>query len=185
MRLFPLLPLIPKTILPTARLTHPLFLSLSFQSDLRSPLPHYHILPSPIFSAHHGSSPFPFVGDPLLRELVSTVISATLAQAPPTSNNSSKKSKKDKTSQARETLLEVILHDTILFPEGGGQPNDIGIITSADGELWDVVDVKRRGGHASTSSKSKKARLPMTHCYHLRQDLSQEQLWVNRASRDG
>lgn len=42
----------------------------------------------------------------------------------------------------------MILHDTVLFPEGGGQPNDIGVITSADGELWDVVDVKRRGGHA-------------------------------------
>ncbi|KAI0082457.1 alanyl-tRNA synthetase domain-containing protein [Panus rudis PR-1116 ss-1] len=83
--------------------------------------------------------------DPLLRELVSTVVSSTLAQAPPTSN-SNRKSKKDKGPV--EQLLEVVLHDTVLFPEGGGQPNDIGLLTSSDGELWEVVDVKRRGGHA-------------------------------------
>lgn len=45
-------------------------------------------------------------------------------------------------------LLEVILHDTIIFPEGGGQPSDVGILTSSDGELWDVVEAKRIGGHA-------------------------------------
>ena len=45
-------------------------------------------------------------------------------------------------------LLEVILHDTVLFPEGGGQPSDIGVLTSADGETWEVVEVKRIGGHA-------------------------------------
>ena len=44
--------------------------------------------------------------------------------------------------------MEIVLHDTIIFPEGGGQPSDIGILTSADGELWDVIEVKRHGGHA-------------------------------------
>ncbi|KAK7696047.1 hypothetical protein QCA50_000688 [Cerrena zonata] len=113
----------------------------------------YHRIISPTLSLPTDTSkPIP-VGllacqrDPLLRELVSTVITATLAQAPPTTTTN-RKNKKDKASEARDTLLEVILHDTVLFPEGGGQPNDIGIITSADGELWDVVDVKRRGGHA-------------------------------------
>ena len=48
----------------------------------------------------------------------------------------------------KDQLLEVILHDTILFPEGGGQPHDTGLITTQDGERWEVVDVKRHGGHA-------------------------------------
>lgn len=85
--------------------------------------------------------------DPLLRDLVSTVVSSTVAQTAPTSN-ASKRIKKNTPSIAQGTLLEVILHDTVLFPEGGGQPNDIGILTSADGNIWDVIDVKRRGGHA-------------------------------------
>ncbi|CAL1701091.1 unnamed protein product [Somion occarium] len=91
--------------------------------------------------------PFNRRGDPLLRDLVSTVVSSTVAQTAPTSN-ASKRIKKNTPSIAQDTLLEVILHDTVLFPEGGGQPNDIGILTSADGNIWDVIDVKRRGGHA-------------------------------------
>ena len=42
----------------------------------------------------------------------------------------------------------MILHDTVIFPEGGGQPSDIGILTSSDGQLWDVQEAKRIGGHA-------------------------------------
>jgi len=46
-------------------------------------------------------------------------------------------------------MLEVILHDTIIFPEGGGQPSDIGHITSmSNGDTYDVTQVKRVGGHA-------------------------------------
>ena len=86
-------------------------------------------------------------GDPLLRELVSTVVSCQASQSPPPA--SKQRAKKDKaTSAAVGPLVQVILHDTILFPEGGGQPHDTGVFTSADGELWDVVDVKRFGGHA-------------------------------------
>lgn len=60
-----------------------------------------------------------------------------------------RKSKKDKAPPApSEPLLEVILHDTVIFPEGGGQPSDIGLLTSADGEVWNVIEVKRHGGHA-------------------------------------
>ncbi|KAH8106013.1 hypothetical protein BXZ70DRAFT_886899 [Cristinia sonorae] len=82
--------------------------------------------------------------DPLLRELVSQVISCTVSQAAPVE----KRAKKGKDQTPKESLLEVILHDTILFPEGGGQPNDIGTIKTYNGELWDVIDVKRHGGHA-------------------------------------
>lgn len=48
-----------------------------------------------------------------------------------------------------EPLLHVLLHDTVIFPEGGGQPTDTGhITTEADGVVWDVVQAKRHGGHA-------------------------------------
>jgi Ser-tRNA(Ala) deacylase AlaX len=36
----------------------------------------------------------------------------------------------------------------VLFPEGGGQPTDIGILASEDGVIWDVELVKRHGGVA-------------------------------------
>lgn len=86
-------------------------------------------------------------GDPFLRELVSTVVSCQTSQAPPPA--SKQRAKKDKAALAAvEPLVQVILHDTVLFPEGGGQPHDTGVFTSADGDLWDVVDVKRFGGHA-------------------------------------
>ncbi|KAI0787160.1 Threonyl/alanyl tRNA synthetase [Irpex lacteus] len=81
--------------------------------------------------------------DPLLRETTTTVVSSRLAQAAP----QPKREKKDKTAST-EPLLEVILHDTVIFPEGGGQPSDIGVLTSSDGQLWTVQEAKRIGGHA-------------------------------------
>ena len=71
-------------------------------------------------------------------------MSSRLAQAAP----QPKRAKKDKAASTHEPLLEVILHDTVIFPEGGGQPSDIGILTSSDGQLWDVQEAKRIGGHA-------------------------------------
>jgi misacylated tRNA(Ala) deacylase len=47
-----------------------------------------------------------------------------------------------------EPLLQVILQDTIIFPEGGGQPTDTGLITTSDTSVWQVVQAKRNGGHA-------------------------------------
>ncbi|EMD40847.1 hypothetical protein CERSUDRAFT_111427 [Gelatoporia subvermispora B] len=86
--------------------------------------------------------------DPLLRELASTVISCTVSQSPTVPSNG-RKSKKDKTSTPpAETLLEVILHDTVLFPEGGGQPSDVGLLTTPDKKPWKVIEIKRHGGHA-------------------------------------
>ena len=39
--------------------------------------------------------------------------------------------------------------DTIIFPEGGVQPTDTGLITtSSDAFAWEVVQAKRHGGHA-------------------------------------
>ncbi|THH31324.1 hypothetical protein EUX98_g2893 [Antrodiella citrinella] len=85
--------------------------------------------------------------NPLLRELVSQVISCTVSQSQPLSA-AEKRARKGKEQTPKVALIEVILHDTVLFPEGGGQPHDIGVFTTSDGELWDVVDVKRHGGHA-------------------------------------
>lgn len=51
-------------------------------------------------------------------------------------------------------VLQVILHDTVLFPEGGGQPTDIGTLTSEDGKVWNVELVKRHGGVAVHYIKS-------------------------------
>ena len=86
-------------------------------------------------------------GDPLLRELATTVVSSRPAEAPA----QPKRAKKDKSGTPpapTSPLLEVLLHDTVLFPEGGGQPSDIGLLTSADGHVWEVAEVKRVGERA-------------------------------------
>ncbi|TFK83888.1 ThrRS/AlaRS common domain-containing protein [Polyporus arcularius HHB13444] len=86
--------------------------------------------------------------DPLLNELATTAVSCRESQSPTVPSNA-REGKKKKAAQAPSApLVEVILHDTIIFPEGGGQPSDVGILTSVDGELWDVVEAKRHGGHA-------------------------------------
>lgn len=46
-------------------------------------------------------------------------------------------------------ILLVTLHDTVIFPEGGGQPTDTGLITTTtDGKQWEVLQCKRHGGCA-------------------------------------
>eukprot|EP00298_Acanthocystis_sp_HF-20_P004967 c15266_g1_i1.p1 GENE.c15266_g1_i1~~c15266_g1_i1.p1 ORF type:complete len:552 (-),score=249.12 c15266_g1_i1:20-1630(-) len=47
-------------------------------------------------------------------------------------------------------LYEVVLEDTILFPTGGGQPNDLGSIDGVD-----VVDVQRKGNVCVHFTKTK------------------------------
>ncbi|KAI0368082.1 alanyl-tRNA synthetase domain-containing protein [Pilatotrama ljubarskyi] len=86
--------------------------------------------------------------DPLLRELATTAVSCRISQSPTVPSNGREGKKKKAAPPPSAPLLEVILHDTIVFPEGGGQPSDVGILTSADGELWDVIEAKRHGGHA-------------------------------------
>ncbi|CDO71386.1 hypothetical protein BN946_scf184908.g144 [Trametes cinnabarina] len=86
--------------------------------------------------------------DPLLRELTTTAVSCRVSQSPSVRSNGREGKKKKPAPAPTAPLLEVVLHDTIIFPEGGGQPADVGILTSSDGDLWDVVEAKRHGGHA-------------------------------------
>ncbi|KAI0774088.1 alanyl-tRNA synthetase domain-containing protein [Fomes fomentarius] len=85
--------------------------------------------------------------DPLLRELATTAVSCHVSQSAAPPSNGREAKKKKATPAPTAPLLEVILHDTIIFPEGGGQPSDVGFLTSTDGELWDVIEAKRHGGH--------------------------------------
>ncbi|KAF8192558.1 ThrRS/AlaRS common domain-containing protein [Pholiota molesta] len=88
--------------------------------------------------------------DPLLRILDTTVVSVSVAQ-PLAAPAQAKKGKKAVLAPEipNEPLLHVLLHDTVIFPEGGGQPTDTGrITTEVDGAVWDVVQAKRHGGHA-------------------------------------
>ncbi|KAH9849970.1 hypothetical protein C2E23DRAFT_836910 [Lenzites betulinus] len=86
--------------------------------------------------------------DPLLRELATTAVSCRLSQSAAVPSNGREGKKKKAAAAPTAPLLEVVLHDTVIFPEGGGQPSDVGVLTSADRELWDVVEAKRHGGHA-------------------------------------
>lgn len=83
-----------------------------------------------------------------MRSLATFVVSTTISQpaAPP----AKKPAKKAVIAPLIPTdpILEVILHDTVIFPEGGGQPTDTGVIATADGTTWEVVQAKRHGGHA-------------------------------------
>lgn len=94
---------------------------------------------------------FVSLGDPLLRSLDTVVVTASLSQPVAPAGAAKKSAKKSVIAPAipNDPLLEVILHDTVIFPEGGGQPTDTGIITTvADGITWEVLQAKRHGGHA-------------------------------------
>ncbi|KIJ70003.1 hypothetical protein HYDPIDRAFT_78700 [Hydnomerulius pinastri MD-312] len=85
--------------------------------------------------------------DPLLRKLETTVVSCTISQsAPPT--NARKGKKAPAPAAPVSPTLEVILHDTVVFPEGGGQPSDTGLIETVAGRTWIVKRALRHGGHA-------------------------------------
>lgn len=85
------------------------------------------------------------LGDPLLRRLETLVVDAFPLQAdapqkPPR--------KGTKVLRSEGVVLQVILHDTIIFPEGGGQPSDIGHISVGSGMTLEVFGARRVGGHA-------------------------------------
>ncbi|PPR06577.1 hypothetical protein CVT24_001758 [Panaeolus cyanescens] len=86
--------------------------------------------------------------DPLRKSIETTVVSVSVYQPP--AAPAGKKTKKSVIAPdiPNETLLHVLLHDTVIFPEGGGQPTDTGVITTKDNANWDVVQCKRHGGHA-------------------------------------
>ncbi|KAG5639013.1 hypothetical protein H0H81_007921 [Sphagnurus paluster] len=99
--------------------------------------------------------------DPLLRSLKTFVVSTTVSQpADPPAKKPAKKAVIAPTLPS-DPLLEVILHDTVIFPEGGGQPTDTGIInTTLDGKTWEVIQAKRHGGHAVHYVRVKDGDLP-------------------------
>ncbi|GLB33757.1 putative tRNA synthetases class II (A) [Lyophyllum shimeji] len=87
--------------------------------------------------------------DPLLRSLDTSVVAASVSQPEPPPAKKPTKKAVIAPAIPSDPLIEVILHDTVIFPEGGGQPTDTGIITTvADGAVWEVVQAKRHGGHA-------------------------------------
>ncbi|KAF9058141.1 Threonyl/alanyl tRNA synthetase [Panaeolus papilionaceus] len=86
--------------------------------------------------------------DPLRKSIETTVVSVSVYQPP--AAPAGKKTKKSVIAPdiPNETLLHVMLHDTVIFPEGGGQPTDTGVLTTEDQTTWEVVQCKRHGGHA-------------------------------------
>ncbi|KAH8976713.1 ThrRS/AlaRS common domain-containing protein [Lactarius hatsudake] len=96
--------------------------------------------------------------DPLLRSLDTSIVSATLLKPSPPSfvkkGSHVKQAKVSSVPAFHYPVLRVVLHDTVLFPEGGGQPTDIGTLTSEDGRVWNVELVKRHGGVAVHYVKS-------------------------------
>ncbi|KAK0230890.1 ThrRS/AlaRS common domain-containing protein [Armillaria fumosa] len=112
--------------------------ALHISTDPRLPVP------VGLLACQRTSSP----RDPLLREIETTVVNCVVSQ--PALSPPGKKSKKTVLvpTLPDDPMLEVVLHDTVIFPEGGGQPTDTGIITTLDGTVWSVVQCKRHGGHA-------------------------------------
>ena len=94
----------------------------------------------------------------MLRSLDTSIISASLLKpSPPSSAKKGTHLRQAKVSSIptfHYPVLRVVLHDTVLFPEGGGQPTDIGTLTSEDGKVWNVELVKRHGGVAVHYIKS-------------------------------
>lgn len=46
----------------------------------------------------------------------------------------------------REGRVRLALDGTVFYPEGGGQPADLGVLTLPDGRDLAVVDVHEQGG---------------------------------------
>ncbi|EAU84748.2 alanyl-tRNA synthetase domain-containing protein [Coprinopsis cinerea okayama7 len=88
--------------------------------------------------------------DPLQRTLVTSVVQATLSNST-SGKDKNKTGKKAVIAPALPPgpILELVLHDTVIFPEGGGQPTDTGkILVEGRDKLWSVLQAKRQGGHA-------------------------------------
>ncbi|KAJ7228705.1 ThrRS/AlaRS common domain-containing protein [Mycena pura] len=87
--------------------------------------------------------------DPLLRQLDALVVSSVVSSPPPLAKGKATKKAVIAPTIAPDAIcLEVCLNDTVIFPEGGGQPSDTGIIRTADGTVWSVLQAKRHGGQA-------------------------------------
>ncbi|KAJ7638771.1 ThrRS/AlaRS common domain-containing protein [Roridomyces roridus] len=121
----------------------------------------YHRIISPVLrewiapaGEKHRSTPVGLLAcqrDPLLRQLDATVVSSALytSPPPPPKGKNAKKAVIAPTISQDAVCLEVCLNDTVIFPEGGGQPTDIGVIhTLADNTRWEVLQAKRHGSLA-------------------------------------
>lgn len=83
--------------------------------------------------------------DPMLRSLQTTVLACTKSSASDPKSNKTHQSKRDAKQQVEnESTFEVELADTVAFPEGGGQPWDLGVIR-AEGSTAKILKVVRRG----------------------------------------
>lgn len=58
------------------------------------------------------------------------------------------KGKKSKVVEEEKDTFEIQLLDTVLFPEGGGQPSDEGTLTDSTGKVVQVKQVLRKGLNA-------------------------------------
>ena len=85
-------------------------------------------------------------GDPLLRRLETYVVDAFPLQKAGAPQTPPRKGAKVPRSDG--AVLQLILHDTIIFPEGGGQPSDVGFISIGPDATLEVFEAKRVGGHA-------------------------------------
>ncbi|KAJ6484974.1 ThrRS/AlaRS common domain-containing protein [Mycena vitilis] len=87
--------------------------------------------------------------EPLLRNLDATVVSSAVFSPPAsTKGKNGKKAVLAPTIPPNTVCLCVCLNDTVIFPEGGGQPSDTGIVITGDGTVWNVLQAKRDGGQA-------------------------------------
>ncbi|CAK5275675.1 unnamed protein product [Mycena citricolor] len=119
----------------------------------------YHRVVSPLLkewiypeSSHEHSTPVGLLAcqrDPLLRQLDATVVFSSISSPPPPAKGKqTKKAVVSPTIGPDAICLEVCLNDTVIFPEGGGQPTDTGKLTTSDGVKWSVLQAKRHGGQA-------------------------------------
>jgi misacylated tRNA(Ala) deacylase len=92
-----------------------------------------------VLASEIGCPTSQWTGDPLLTTLETTIYSVL----PVTKASNAKKG-----ASSKVPILELVLQDTILFPEGGGQPYDTGRIVINGNEEWIVQQVDRRGGYA-------------------------------------
>lgn len=83
--------------------------------------------------------------DSYLKQLTTVVVSCSPLKEEAPKKAGKKLSVTD--SKEKRSLYEIELENTILFPEGGGQPSDLGLIKVEDTKVR-VLDVQRKGLYA-------------------------------------
>ncbi|TFK28783.1 alanyl-tRNA synthetase domain-containing protein [Coprinopsis marcescibilis] len=87
--------------------------------------------------------------DPLKRSLETVVVTSELLLPQPKAKGKSGKKAVLAPTLPELPILQIVLNDTVIFPEGGGQPTDTGklALKGAD-KIWNVIQAKRHGGIA-------------------------------------